>query len=126
MSPIPCSHCGCNYMRPTTDPEAPKLCNCCLIKEEKRNPKKEYEPMTVDILIKCPRAVQIEIEEMCINRGIDFTKYFLELHVESKSEKEGVENFQKTLQNRKEKVGVYEDEETPNVKKMLHKKGEKK
>lgn len=36
--------------------------------------------MTVDILIKCPRQVQIDIEEYCINQGIDFSRYFLELH----------------------------------------------
>lgn len=35
---------------------------------------------TVDILIKCPRQVQINIEEHCINEGIDFSKYFLGLH----------------------------------------------
>lgn len=80
MHPIPCNHCGNNFMRPTLDPEAPRLCNNCTIREEKRNPKKAETMSTVDILIKCSREEQIEIEEICINQGIDFSRYFLELH----------------------------------------------
>ena len=42
-------------MRPTPDPEAPKLCNNCLVREEKRNPtKKETMEQTIDIKITCP------------------------------------------------------------------------
>ncbi len=88
MNPIPCSHCGVNFMRPTIDPEAPKLCNNCSLKEEKRNPTKGKCMDTVDILIKCPIALQIEIEEICINNGGDFTKYFLGLHEAEKVRKE--------------------------------------
>jgi hypothetical protein len=86
MHPVPCNHCGSNFMRPTLDPEAPRLCNNCMVREEKRNPtKKENMDTTVEILIKCPRETQIEIEEYCINQGIDFTKYFLQLHQASKN-----------------------------------------
>jgi hypothetical protein len=81
MNPIPCAHCGNNFMRPTIDPEAPKLCNNCLIREEKRNPpKKENMEQTIDIKIKCPISVHNYIEEYCLNNGIDLTKYFLSLH----------------------------------------------
>lgn len=80
MQPIPCAHCGNNFMRHTLDPEAPKLCNNCIVKENLRNPKKEKPMQTVDVLIKCPPQVQAEIEEHCITVGIDFTKYFLNLH----------------------------------------------
>lgn len=80
MPPIPCAHCGNNFMRTTLDPEAPKLCNNCSVKEEKRNPKPKEKMSTIDILIKCPREVQIEIEEYCITHGMDFNRYFLELH----------------------------------------------
>lgn len=38
---------------------------------------------TIGILIQCPKDEHIVIEELCINRGIDLTKYFLELHYES-------------------------------------------
>lgn len=85
MPPIPCSHCGGNFMRTTTDPDSPKLCNNCLVREEKRNPRKEEVMDTVDILIRCPREDQIEIEEICINQGKDFSRYFLELHYGSQA-----------------------------------------
>lgn len=91
MHPIPCSHCGNNFMRRNLDPDAPKLCNNCEVREEKRNPKKE-DKMTahVNILIKCPIPEHREIEEHCINEGIDMTKYFMELHYGMKSCKEEI------------------------------------
>lgn len=68
-------------MPPTIDPEAPKLCNNCLIREQKRTSNHKVKVRdTVDILIRCPKETQIEIEEYCINEGIDFSRYFLELH----------------------------------------------
>lgn len=81
MHPIPCAHCGSNFMRPLPDPQAPKLCNNCLIREEKKNPQKK-EPMepSIDIKITCPINIHHEIEEHCINQGINLTKYFLGLH----------------------------------------------
>lgn len=80
MPPIPCAHCGINFMRIDSDPKRPKLCNSCLLKEERRNPTQKVTMDTIEIVIKCPRDVQIEIEEYCINKGIDFSKYFLSLH----------------------------------------------
>lgn len=80
MHPIPCAHCGFNFMRQNLDPDSPKLCNNCILREKKRTIKKEEIMTTIDILITCPRQDQIEIEEYCINEGIDFTKYFLSLH----------------------------------------------
>lgn len=94
MHPVPCNHCGNNFMRPTIDPEAPRLCNNCTVREEKRNQKQVNTVETVDILITCPRQVQINIEEYCINQGIDFSKYFLGLHYE-KVGKEVSEEFLK-------------------------------
>lgn len=79
MHPIPCSHCGYNFMRPTNDPEAPKLCNSCLVREEKRCPKKEVFMKTIDIVIKCPIDTHSMIEEYCMNKGISFSQYFLSL-----------------------------------------------
>jgi len=67
-------------MRQTIDPEAPKLCNSCAIREEKRSPTKKDIMPTIDIVIKCPVAIQADIEEYCINKGMDFSKYFLSLH----------------------------------------------
>lgn len=80
MTPVPCAHCGYNFMRRTTDPEAIRLCNSCDIRENIRNPPKDKKMETVDILIKCPLKVQAEIEEYCIAIGMDFSKYFLNLH----------------------------------------------
>jgi hypothetical protein len=80
MQPIPCAHCGVNFMRHNLDVENEKLCNNCLVREEIRNPKKEKIMETVGILIQCPKQTQIDIEELCINQGIDFSKYFLNLH----------------------------------------------
>lgn len=80
MQPIPCSHCGFNFMRQTTDPEAPRLCHSCKIREEKRSPTKKETMKTIDIVIKCPVLIQAEIEEYCMNNGMDFTRYFLNLY----------------------------------------------
>jgi hypothetical protein len=80
MPPIPCAHCGVNYMRHTNDPNDPKLCNNCVVREERRAPKMKEKLETIDVLIKCPKHVYTEIEEICINTGINATKYFLHLH----------------------------------------------
>jgi len=80
MPPIPCSHCGNNFMMPTNNLEAPKLCNNCIIREDRRTNKGEKKMDIVSILIECPREIQVEIEEICINQGVNFTQYFLGLH----------------------------------------------
>lgn len=98
MSPIPCAHCGANFMRPTPDPEAPKLCNNCLVREEKRNPtKKESMEQTIDIKITCPIAIHNEIEEYCINNGINLSKYFLSLHETFKNKTEAYEKVKESM-----------------------------
>lgn len=80
MQPIPCAHCGNNFMRTTIDPEAPRLCNSCDLRENIRNPKKEIKMDTIDIVITVSKQDQIEIEEFCINEGLDFSEYFMNLH----------------------------------------------
>ncbi len=80
MQPVSCNHCGYNYMRHNLDPNTPRLCNSCEVRENQRNPKGNNKMDTVDILIKFPRDEQIEVEEFCINHGIDYSHYFLELH----------------------------------------------
>ncbi len=108
MPPIPCAHCGGNFMRPTIDPEAPKLCNNCLVREEKRNPQTKATMSNVNILLTCPKDVQIEIEELCINKGIDFTRYFLELHYASQN---AIEIMKENAKEHREKGGKWEDDE---------------
>jgi hypothetical protein len=88
-------------MRHTLSQYSNKLCHNCLLREEKRNPKKEEnmqdESDTVQILLKFPREIQIEIEEFCIENGIDFSQYFLKLYSLRKSEiKETKEQEEKT------------------------------
>lgn len=58
---------------------------------------------TIGITIQCPQAVQHEIEELCINQGIDFSRYFLELHY-------GSQAAIATMKEHKEKGGEWEDE----------------
>jgi hydrogenase maturation factor len=72
-------------MRPTLDPEAPKLCNNCLIREATRseaiNSKvKKMDESKVNILVECPKEIQKEIEEICLNENLTFSAYFLQLH----------------------------------------------
>ena len=88
MQPVPCAHCGNNFMRQTLDPEAPRLCNSCKLREDKRNPQKEDNMTTIDIVITVPREDHIAIEEHCINQGMDLSRYFLELHHGMKAMKE--------------------------------------
>jgi len=77
--PIPCAHCGTNFMRHDLNPEAPKLCNNCDHKE-KSKPKKEIKMTDAKILIDCSRKMQIEVEEYCTNVGITISQYFTDLH----------------------------------------------
>lgn len=118
MNPIPCAHCGVNFMRPTMDPEAPKLCNNCSLREEKRHPTKGKPMDTVDILIKCPIETHIEIEEICINNGGDFSKYFLGLHEKAQGAGGLCAAQDSYCANKKEKsTETFEESEKPKGKK---------
>lgn len=79
-------------MRQTIDPRAPRLCNNCALREDSRTNKREDKMTTVDILIKCPRDTHIAIEEMCIAQGIDFSRYFMQLHADNMQLKHDLEN----------------------------------
>src|ERR1700675_1480916 len=79
MPLTPCCQCGMNYMK-SIETTGANLCNCCVVKEERRNPKRGNEMDTIDILIKCPKEIQKAIEEECIRDGFDFFKYFINLH----------------------------------------------
>lgn len=78
--PIPCAHCGTNFMRRSIDPEAPKLCNNCELKVSNTKPKEKTNMDNVKILIECTRKVQIEVEEYCVNMGLTISDYFVDLH----------------------------------------------
>jgi len=79
MPPIPCAHCGVNYMRHSLDPEAPKLCNNCTNTIQQK-PKEKIPVTDIKVIIMMPSKIQAEIEEICINMGVDFSEYFLSLH----------------------------------------------
>lgn len=85
MQPIPCQHCGYNFMRHVVDPLALRLCNNCQLIENKRNPKKDTVMATVDILVKCPQELYAEIEETCLHSAQDISTYFLNLHKNKKN-----------------------------------------
>jgi hypothetical protein len=80
LAPIPCAHCGTNFMRRDIHPDAPKLCNNCSIKDQIRNPKQEIKLEKVKLLIEVDRETQIEIEELCTNLGISISDYLVSLH----------------------------------------------
>lgn len=86
MSPVSCAYCATMYMRHTLDIDAPKLCNNCLHKEQKRTQKKAAPMSTINILIKFPAEVQHEIEEYCIANSTDFSNYFLDLHYKHRAQ----------------------------------------
>lgn len=79
MPPINCCHCAMLFMDHGNDPSKLKLCNSCEIKENLRNPK-EKKMDTIAINIQVPSKIHREIEEICINKGIDFSIYFIDLH----------------------------------------------
>jgi hypothetical protein len=80
FQPIPCAHCGTNFMRRSIDPEAPRLCNNCDLKVARAKPKGDLKMENVKILIDCTRKVQIEVEEYCVNMGMSISDYFVSLH----------------------------------------------
>jgi|SRR5277367_1785365 len=80
FAPIPCAHCGNNFMRRDLDPDAPKLCNNCILKDQIRHPKQEIKLEKVKLLIEVDRKTQIEIEELCTNEGFSISNYFIRLH----------------------------------------------
>jgi hypothetical protein len=83
-APIPCAHCGTNFMRRDLNPDAPKLCNNCEYnnkqKEQNRINNKEKNASEIQFLFTCDRKTQIEIEEYCMNEGISISQYFIRLH----------------------------------------------
>lgn len=104
MPPTPCAHCGNNFMMNVNDAEALKLCNNCMYKEQKKNPKKGNDMENVGILIQCPKKIQVEIEEYCINNGMDFSKYFLDLHANFVETKKEVNEIMEEIAPKKTKV----------------------
>ena len=76
MNPIPCNHCGYNFMRKTLDPEAPRLCDACQLTENRRTKKTESDMTTVDILVKCPQDIYKKLEEHCMTNGVSILEYF--------------------------------------------------
>ena len=81
MQPVPCIHCGYNYMRRTTEPDVVRLCNSCEVRENQRNPKGENKMQTIDILIKVPQKEYIDI----VLKKAD--GYYHEVHLYDDSEK---------------------------------------
>lgn len=67
-------------MQSTIDPESNKLCNNCVIREERRAPKEKEKMDTIEILVKCPNNIYRDIEEVCINNGTNPSDYLLTLH----------------------------------------------
>ena len=113
MPPVPCSHCGFNFMRNSLNPYAANLCNNCVIAENIRNNKKACEMEESKILISCSKEMVREIEEFCLMDNLSFSDYFKNLHEENKEfyiknstrhiEKDVVENKESCDTNKKNK-----------------------
>lgn len=107
----PCQHCGNNFMQALLLTEGLRLCNNCNLKNENRTQReKNMEDSIVNILIKCPKEYQARIEEDCVARGIDFSKFFMNLYEDSQKKihfsllEEGMEDLEypKSLDEKKE------------------------
>jgi len=61
MNPVPCVNCGYNFMRQNFDPNAPRICNSCEIREQNRIPKGQKKMDTIDVLVKCPSHIYKEL-----------------------------------------------------------------
>lgn len=80
--PVPCAHCGTNFMRRNLDPDAARICHTCELKSPQK-PKIYHRGADVDkpkMLIEIDLKTQAEIEELCLKEGISFSKYFMEAH----------------------------------------------
>jgi len=122
MPPILCAHCANIFMKSTTENEANNLCNNCFLREELRN-KKPEEITTIGILIQLPRELQIEIEEICINQGVDFSKYFINLHENKLLEK--TKMIEASCENAIKELSSYEDPYYEESKKQVEESYEK-
>ena len=80
MAPIPCSHCGTNFMKSSQDPEAPKLCNNCIVLEQRRAVPTKPKSSGIGMIIQCPLEAHAQIEEICASQGMSYTQYFMKLH----------------------------------------------
>jgi hypothetical protein len=118
--PMPCAHCGMNFMFHNLDKEASKLCNNCVVREDLRtNKKKGNMQKNINILISCPEQDQKEIEEYCMQNGIDYSRYFLELHYSNQIALEEMKKISR--QPRQPVMGKTEIVEDKNDKKKVKK-----
>lgn len=121
MQPVACIHCGYNYMRRTTEPDAIRLCNSCEVRENLRNPKKEDKMQHIEILIKIPQADYVKIEEVCINEGKNASRYFLELHYANEAITEEMKKYKSEI-NKKNDLSSIKHEDPINYIKIKDKK----
>lgn len=101
MPPVPCSHCGTNFMRSSIDPEVPKLCNNCLIKEKRRNGSVDEECKNISISIEIPQKIENEIEEFCMREGLTFHEFFMKI-IEIQLKKNLTESFSNVFETEKD------------------------
>lgn len=108
--PVPCAHCGTNFMRRDLNPDAPKLCNNCEYnnrqREQNRINNKEKSNSQIQLLITCDRSTQIEVEEICMNQGLSISEYFIRMHkiyaipfIVKPETEEGFEKLKKMTEN---------------------------
>lgn len=95
MSPKPCPHCGVNFMPGNPDASIKQLCNNCTNREPKKQKTEEKMESEVKIIITIPRDANIAIEEICMNKGISISEYFLRMHLHNKAEHEYVNTYDK-------------------------------
>lgn len=74
-------------MRQDLSPDAPKLCHTCNFREsQKLKVTKDVSKMSIKIEV--DSKISKEIEEICVNRGISLSEYFISLHLSQFKEEE--------------------------------------
>lgn len=83
MYPQSCKFCGMLFMNPNPSDIDLKLCNNCTNKEIFKMENTITMPSGgTQLLIQVNHIHQVEIEEICMNRGLTLSEYLIGLHVE--------------------------------------------
>ena len=77
MAPIPCAHCGVNFMPHDPDSDTIKICNNCTIKDRMRSKKEPPGKQKMQITVQFSKENVGKIEEYCLSENMSFEELFL-------------------------------------------------
>lgn len=75
---LTCRNCGTNFMAHNEIDKEDRLCNTCQHRGVKKMEKPNL-PTTAQLLVTVSYQDQVQIEELCTNRGISISNYFISL-----------------------------------------------